>query len=211
MKKFSLLFCCLTLLMFTHNAHAGNINVGLNLAPTLLRNSDFNGANTKTNLHFSFGLSLGIPIPCQTRFCQGLFVEPQFQYLWPTRTTFGSTRVEGTGLTGNYSEKLQAFSGAMQIKKHFSLSEKMTAYAGLGFGLSYFKVSDILFTDALGRNQNITVATDSFNFNLATGFGLTYAVAKQFLLDLGVKPHFVFPHVSSQSYLIVPLTLHYAF
>lgn len=189
---------------------ASDLTLGLQVAPAFVRNADFNGEHVKTTAHLNLGLNLSYPLNCSSRFCTGLFLEPGFSFTLPATTSFGSTQVASSGLSGNYSESQKIYSGDLNLKKHFKLSSKLTAFAASGVGLSYFQLSNISFTDALGQPQALNVSTSSLNFNVNLGAGLAYEVNSKLLIDVGIVPHLVFAHVSDQSYLTVPIGLHYA-
>ncbi len=201
----ALLAMCLASAVF-----ASDLTLGLQAGPALVRNADFNSANAKTTAHLNLGLNFAFPLHCTSRFCDGLFLEPGFSFTLPASTSFGSTQVASSGLTGNYSESQKIYSGDLNLKKHFKLSSKLTAFAASGIGVSYFQLSNINFTDALGQPLALAVSTSSPNFNVNLGVGLAYEVNSKFLIDVGIVPHLVFTNVSDQSYLTVPIGIHYA-
>lgn len=190
---------------------AGGLQIGIHAGPSMLRNADFNGGNTSFNTHLMAGLDISYPLTCHSRFCDGLFLEPRFSLTLPATTHFGSTTVAGTGLTGNYSESLRVYTGDLNFKKHFTLKSKLTLFAIAGAGISYFKLSNTRFTDALGVALPLTISETSLNINVNLGFGFAYELSDKLLLDLGIIPHLVMPSVTDQSYITFPVGIHYAF
>ncbi len=198
-------------ILFSCTANAGQLQLGINTGPVMARNADFNSGNTKTAFHLMVGLNASYGIECGSAFCQGLFLEPSFEFTLPATTHFGSTRIASTGLLGNYSESQKIYSGQLNLKKHFRVGQKFTLFAMTGIGISYFELSKIRFTDALGATLPLNISTSSLNPHLNLGAGLTYAAGDKFLLSLGFVPHIVVTAIADQSYLSIPVGLNYAF
>lgn len=201
----------LSLLFFSVIGEASELQMGLNLGPSFVRNSDFNGANVSTTTQLMLGLNLDYPIQCKSRICDGLFIEPGFHLSLAGQSDFGSTHVASSGVTGNYSESVTIYSGNVNLKKHFRLKPKLSAFLLSGLGASYFKLSDIHFTDALGQELALNVSETSLNMNFNVGAGFSFEVGNKILFDVRIVPHVVLPSVTKQSFLTIPVGLHYAF
>lgn len=199
------------LLLHTTTAVAGDLQLGLNVGPAFVRNADFNGQNAKTGIHLMAGFNVAYSLDCQSRFCQGLFLEPGFAFTFPATTNFGSTRVASTGVLGNYSESLKIYSGAINLKKHFRAGRRLTVFALGGIGISYFQISNSRFTDALGTAQTLNVSESSLNPNINLGLGIAYEASAKLLISIGLVPHIVFTSIADQSYMTLPLGINYAF
>lgn len=210
MNKF-IFIITLSLLFFSVIGQASELQMGLSVGPAFVRNADFNGSNTDTDTHLVVGLNLDYPIQCASGFCDGLFVEPGFILSFAGESQFGSTRVASTGVTGNYSESVTIYSGNVNFKKYFRLHPKLSAFVLSGLGASYFKLSNVHFTDALGQELALNISQSSLNMNFNIGAGIAYEVGNKVLIDIKMEPHLVFPSISDQSFLTVPIGLHYAF
>ncbi len=201
----------IVVLLLPSLAYASDLQLGLKAGGSFVRNADFNGGQAKTDFHFMVGMNVSYPLNCRSSFCRGLFLEPGFAFTFPAKTNFGSTRVASTGVIGDYSESLKIYSGDLNLKKHFRAGRKTTFYALTGFGISYFQVTNTHFTDALGVEQSLNISKSSINPNLNVGVGISVEASNKLLIDLGITPHIVFTGITDQSYLMLPLTVSYAF
>lgn len=138
-----ILLCLLmALILFSSPSRAESPQIGLFTGVTLAQNADFNNQNTKTNTHFTVGLTIPFKIGCHSSFCRGLFVEPKFSFSFPAKSNFGSTSIASTGITGTYSESQKIYSGNLVLKKYFEIKDKTTFFVSGGLGVSYFDLSN---------------------------------------------------------------------
>lgn len=206
------IFCSILFILQAGQSHAGNASFGLSAGPALGFNSDFNGENTKSGLHFSLGADILYRMPCHRgTFCKSFFVGGYFNWLTPSTYHFNSTQVKDTGIVGNFSEKQFAYAGGIFLRKDFFAENKFHLFTGIGLGFEYFQISESKFQDFLGNDLELDTTGSSLNLSLVPQIGLNYQISHKLSFEISTKAHMAVPMLFRNSYLEFPITLRYSF
>lgn len=206
------IFFCLTFLCLSFPAQAETFYFGFSMGPAIGFNSDFNKQNTKSTFHYDIGFDILYGLNCRSdSFCKNSYFEVSFDYLFPATYNFGSTTVQSTGITGNFSEKVEYYSGAFSFRKSFFPRNKLSPFISAGLGLSYVKLSNSRYTDSLGTPLNLDVSGNSLNFNVAPAVGITYKISHKLEFDVLARLTLLVPSFFNNSFLEIPAGIHYKF
>lgn len=191
---------------------AGRFFVGVSAGPAIGFNSDFNNQNRKNSFHFNVGLDTLYEMDCPSgKFCKGLFIESNFDLFLSSRYDFGATTVSGTGLIGNFTEKVESYAGSVGLRKQFLKENHFQFFVALGLGISHIRIKEFSFRDSLGNDLNLSISRSSNNFSINPAIGLSYKISHKLMFDLGLKWHFLIPQGLNNAFLEIPLGIKYIF
>lgn len=206
------IFLCFSFLWLSFPAQAETFYFGFSTGPAIGFNSDFNNQNKKSTLHYNIGFDILYGLNCHRgSFCKDSFFEVSFDYLFPATYNFGSTAVPATGITGNFSERTEYYSGVFSFRKILLSHSKLTPFVSAGVGLSYVKLSNSRYTDSLGTPLNLDVSGNSLNFNISPAVGLTYKISHRLEVDVLARFTMLIPSFLNNSFLEIPLGIRYRF